>query len=423
MCFFVPSFCNTFDLGVLRYQIIDSSTVSVVKFIGNETLENLTIPSTVSHAGKNYTVTKIGSSAFFRCSGITGSLTIPNSVTSIGDYAFSGCTGLTGSLTIGNGVIEINYQAFSFCSGFTGPLKIPNSVTSIGDLAFYGCTGFTGSLTIPNSVTSIGANAFSDCSGFTGPLTIPNSVTEIGPYAFHSCSGLSGNLTIGFNVKSIGKNAFSNCTKLKNVIYLGTNPPTFDDSSFKNTNISSFYVDNNYTNDTFCGFNVSRQSFYKVKIVNNVSIEALLTYVDVDDSRVVLKKGDNNLTFIQNYTVGVYVTYQSCNNTLLKEIQTVTSDPTSFMISNENITEMCSTIETPTGDEESVQTKSDDESVNPTNDQNADNKNVSANVGTVVGIVFAVVVVIVVIIVVVLIFIKKRKHDRSSSLKNQEINA
>ena len=38
-------------------------------------------------------MTSIGSSAFFRCRGLT-SITIPNSVTSIGDWAFCDCRGL-----------------------------------------------------------------------------------------------------------------------------------------------------------------------------------------------------------------------------------------------------------------------------------------------------------------------------------------
>ena len=111
----------------------------------------IVIPESVVYEDVTYTVTSIGSSAFFRCSGLT-SITIPNSVTSIGSSAFSGCTGLTS-------------------------VTIPNSVTYIGNWAFSGCSGLT-SITIPNSVTSIDYGAFENCSGLTS-ITIPRSVTSI----------------------------------------------------------------------------------------------------------------------------------------------------------------------------------------------------------------------------------------------------
>ena len=70
-------------------------------------------------------------------------------------------------LSIGQGVTTIGNSAFYYCSGFTGSLTIPDSVTTIGSSAFQSCAGFTGSLTIPDSVTSIGNYAFSNCSGLT----------------------------------------------------------------------------------------------------------------------------------------------------------------------------------------------------------------------------------------------------------------
>ncbi|MDR1415695.1 MAG: leucine-rich repeat protein [Odoribacteraceae bacterium] len=118
-------------------------------------------------------VTSIGDFAFFLYyPGLTGALTIPNSVTSIGTAAFSGCPGLTGTLTIGNSVTYIGGQAFLGCSGLTSVI-IPNSVTSIGTAAFSGCSGLT-SLTIGNSVTSFSVNVFAYCSGLT-------SVTNLNP--------------------------------------------------------------------------------------------------------------------------------------------------------------------------------------------------------------------------------------------------
>ena len=128
-------------------------------------------------------VTSIDNGAFYNCSSLTGTLTIPNSVTSIGTYAFYNCSGLT-SVTIGNSVTSIGSYAFYYCSGLTS-VTIPDGVTSIEWGAFYNCSGLT-SVTIGNSVTSIGGGAFSGCSGLTS-VTIPDSVTSIGEGAFFGC--------------------------------------------------------------------------------------------------------------------------------------------------------------------------------------------------------------------------------------------
>ncbi len=78
----------------------------------------------------------------------------------------------------------IGANAFKGCTGLTGALTLPETVTTIGDGAFSGCTGITGTLTIPEGVVTIGAGAFADCTGLTGTLTIPESVTTIGTGAF-----------------------------------------------------------------------------------------------------------------------------------------------------------------------------------------------------------------------------------------------
>ena len=168
---------------------------------------NITLPSSVTYNNVTYTVKAIGEFAFFACSDMTGSLTIPNSVTIIDEDAFWGCTGFTGSLTI------------------------PNSVTSIRTLAFAYCDGFTGSLTIPDSVTSIGSFAFFECSSFTGSLTIPNSVISIGSYTFESCTGFTS-LIIGNSVSTINNGAFNGCTNLNYMIVLPDTPPTLGTDAF-----------------------------------------------------------------------------------------------------------------------------------------------------------------------------------------------
>lgn len=197
----------------INYSVnTETGKASVVRQSSDLTKNNLVIPEYVTYESQPFPVDSIGFAAFYKCTGLTGSVTIPNSVTIIGEAAFQYCTGLTGSLTIPNSVTIIEEYAFYGCSGFTGSLTIPDSVTEIGAYAFEDCSGFTGSLTISNSVTKIGNFAFSFCSGFTGSLTIPNSVTEIGKDAFFRCSGFTGSLTLSDSLTEIGEWTFRECS-------------------------------------------------------------------------------------------------------------------------------------------------------------------------------------------------------------------
>ena len=125
---------------------------------------------------------------YFYCSLTQFSLhsPIPSSVTSLGNSCFYGCSGLT-SITIPSSVTSLGGTCFSGCSGLTS-IAIPSSVTSLGDDCFSGCSGLT-SITIPSSVTSLGGYCFYGCSGLTS-ITIPSSVTYLGGSCFFKCSGL-----------------------------------------------------------------------------------------------------------------------------------------------------------------------------------------------------------------------------------------
>jgi hypothetical protein len=222
------------DCSPLTYSINDDGvSVTVTGHVdGTDATGELVIPSTKTISGITYTVTAIGDWAFNECSGLTGSLTIPNSVTAIGEGAFYECTGFDGTLTLGNSLAVIGDYAFSECSGLTGPLTIPNSVTTIGTEAFFDCNSLAGSLTIGNSVISIGDYAFDYCFGFTGDLVIPNSVMSIGTFAFYNCSGFTGSLTIPSSVTTIGQGAFEYCSGFTGSLTIGNSVTEIGDYAF-----------------------------------------------------------------------------------------------------------------------------------------------------------------------------------------------
>ena len=130
-------------------------------------------------------------------------------------------------LVIGTSCTSIGSSSFYYCTGLTGSLIIPDSVTTIGDFTFSDC-GFTGSLTIPDSVISIGYAAFQGCSGFNSSLTIPNSVTTIATYAFNNCTSLTAVYVDTPASSWIGTDALNNTTFT--TIYTGPNATGYTSS-------------------------------------------------------------------------------------------------------------------------------------------------------------------------------------------------
>ena len=139
-------------------------------------------------------MTSIGSSAFYKCSGLT-SVTIGNSVTSIGSFAFNGCSGLT-SVTIPNSVTSIGYSAFQACSGLTS-VTIGSGVKSIGTKAFADCSELLDVYCYAEKVPSTESDAFNDSYPEYITLHVPDasidSYKATAPWSsFGKIVGLSG---------------------------------------------------------------------------------------------------------------------------------------------------------------------------------------------------------------------------------------
>ena len=209
----------------------------------------ITIPSTVTYEGVEYSVTSIGDHAFRGCENLT-SITIPESVTSIGEEAFTRCKKLykivnNSTLSLSEGSSDYGKVAYyakvvyqgselSTVDGFQfhtsngihslvnyigndTEIVLPDNYNGesyrIGDYAFYGCH-YLDSIIIPEGVTSIGNSAFRET--FITSITIPEGVTSIGNSAFRESWITS--ITLSKGVTSIGEYAFYRCDDLNSII-------------------------------------------------------------------------------------------------------------------------------------------------------------------------------------------------------------
>ena len=322
----VWAYSYDFCTGGIYYNLTSykDKTVKVTykSYSGGDYSGDVTIPATVSYNGKVYSVTAIGSDAFYKCDGLT-SVMIPESVTTIGDKAFYNCDNLTeitipGSViaigesafyscdslkavTIGNGVTAIGDDAFYWCKCLT-EITIPGSVTTIGSRAFYSCDSLK-AVTISNGVTTIGDDAFSNCDNLT-EITIPGSVTTIGSGAFYSCDSLKA-VTISNGVTTIGDDAFSNCDNLTEIT-IPESVTTIGKSAFYSCDsLKAVTIGNGVTA-------IGDDAFYWCKCLTEITIPGSVTTIG--------KSAFSSCDSLKSVTIGNGVTtigkyaFYSCDN-------------------------------------------------------------------------------------------------------------
>ncbi len=101
----------------------------------------------------------------------------------IGIMAFRGCTGLSGTLSIPNRITQIDLAAFQECSNITS-VEYYASTDTIHDQCFNRCTSLK-DVVISDGVKNINKLAFANCPELES-VWIANSVSYISPSAFNN---------------------------------------------------------------------------------------------------------------------------------------------------------------------------------------------------------------------------------------------
>jgi hypothetical protein len=137
---------------------------------GTDRTHALNIPAKVRYNSKEYTVTKIGNSAFDCGDNFTtsnaltkkyfGHVTIPDTVVEIGEYAFDS-SAIFGEIVIPESVTKIGKYAFRNCVGLD-TVVFPSSFDTVPEGCFQACKALVEFKT-EGLIKSFKANAFRDC--------------------------------------------------------------------------------------------------------------------------------------------------------------------------------------------------------------------------------------------------------------------
>lgn len=166
---------------------------------------------TIPKLAEGYTVTAIGSDAFFSCTGIT-KVIIPETVTSIGQEAFQYCYGLTSftipkSVTYFGGEYEPDINVFAYCE------KLEKLTVEAGNPVYDSRNNCNAIIKTATNTLIAGCNA----------TVIPSTVTTLRSVAF--CGSGIQSVNIPKGVKEIGtENPFMDCAMLASITVEAGNP-------------------------------------------------------------------------------------------------------------------------------------------------------------------------------------------------------
>ena len=237
---------SRFQKDGVYYRIIDNVVEDYVEVTSGDNGFSysgvITIPETVSNGGVDYTVTRIGNSAFSSQDKVT-KIVYPTTVTSIGSYAFYQCHGIN-EFEISANITEVGDNAFNYCTQLQN-LQFNEGLLRIGSGSFANCSNLQ-SVILPSTLESIGNSSFSSCNNLKD-VQMCNGLKAIGSSAFYNCTALL-RLDIPNSVTALGSSAFSGCRSLTS-IHLPDDIQVLEHDLFYNcSNLQSITIPASVTN-------------------------------------------------------------------------------------------------------------------------------------------------------------------------------
>ncbi len=245
----------------INYELNTTNRTATVVFSGSYSSASysgaIVIPESVTYNNREYKVTEIGASAFYR--GTITSVKIPSTISHIGNWAFRECWSLN-SVEISEGVSSLTIDAY----------------------AFYMCKALN-SIYLPSGVTRIEEKAFADCSSLAY-VTLSDGLTYIGDYAFGALQKLS-TITIPTTVTSMGTAVFYNCRHLSKIVWNAKHCSDFTSERTSPFSVSSYCNDCNniiYDDMTYYDTEYKTENTWTTSITFGDEVEHIPAYLCVN---------------------------------------------------------------------------------------------------------------------------------------------
>ena len=209
------------DEVLFRFKVIneDSAWVSVVPNLEHPYDDSMTIPDSVEHNGKTYTVVEVSDSCFNENRKIT-IITLPSTIRRIGIMAAYNCTDVS-LLNIPEGITHIDKRAFHGCKTLR-ELRLPTTLRKMSIAAFARCDKLT-DVIVPEGMTDLEQDVFAECPKLQN-VHLPSTLKHIHRGVFWRCRTLR-RITIPAAVNQMDELIFFDCDSLREVTMLPTTPP------------------------------------------------------------------------------------------------------------------------------------------------------------------------------------------------------